>query len=835
MKRQRLSDTDYQQLFGQLLTRVSQGWNSQEVFQHLGHRMNDRYFKAWLREYGKRLRKLPDADHQLASQLVRLSRVGCGELGEIAAEIGRELLMKPAGKGEEVAAVEQRKRVSAETSPSDSISSIENSDSEQAKAWFNRGNQQAMAGDFLGAIASYDKALQFKPDFHQAWYNRGVALADLGEYKEAIASYDKALQFKPDFHQAWNNRGVAAGKSPHYNPEAATFLQFQFPNTSPILPNPTLTQRGYQGALLSFQEGLKHCPQDTHPEGWGQLHQAIGNAHYKEGKYQRNYRDSWDKAVTEYHQALITLTPDAYPELHLEVLQDLIRVLLGLKQHTEAKKRRNQGLTVFQTLLNSQKSTFQKRQLLAKFLPFSQMRVDDLVEEGEPTLALEAAEMNKNLYLTWILDARNETTLSPNYRQIQSLTNPTTAIVYWHLSPNALTTFIIKHNSENPIIIDAPLSASGEVRGIKLLEDWIKTWDEYYQYYRKNPAQPPDYKKAKQELGQSWQDNLPNLLEELQHILNITAILTQLNSESITNPSTHIQNLILIPHRDLHRFPIHALFPDTFTITYLPSAQIGLHLNNRGEIQPILPLQVDYPPHKDCELLPYAAIESAAIAQLFPNSQRISGDQATKTTVTDALNGNYTIFHFTGHGTYNNEMPQNSALLLNHQDKLTINDIRQLSLKSYQLVTLAACETALTGRETIEKDYVGLVSAFVYQGVSHVLSTLWTIPDDMSSLLFIVYFYWQLKKGKPPAVALAKTQEWLRNLTNKKLARYYQVIFQRLPREENPLRPFVRTKLGEIGVMERDELQEKIFDHPYYWAAFTITGSLFLPSPVQEK
>jgi tetratricopeptide (TPR) repeat protein len=554
--------------------------------------MNDRYFKAWLREYGKRLRKLPEADHQLASQLVRLSQVGCGELGEIAAEIGRDLLMKPAGKGEEVAAVEPRKRVSAETSPPDSISSIENSDSDQAKAWLNRGCQQWLDGDFLGAIASFDKALQFKPDFHEAWLYRGGALCGLEEYEEAIANYDKALQFKPDFHDAWYNRGLALaylvkheeaianydkalqikpdyheawfnlgvaladlgenekaitsydkaiqikpdyheayknkglalynlGKyelaitsykqaiqiksdyyeawynrghalakfgenkqalesfeqvikiqpdfheheawnyrgvilntlgqyedaiasfdqaiqikpnnhkawlnrgdsvrsSRPYNPAAATVLQLKLPNVSPILLNSNLTQRGYQGELSSYQEGLKHCPQDT-----------------------------------------------------------------------EAKEWRNQGLKVFQRLLNSQKSAFQKRQLLAKFLPFSQIGVDVLVEEGESILALETAEMNKNLYLTWILDARKETTLSPKYRQIQSLTNPTTAIVYWHLSPNALTTFIIKHNSENPIIIDAPLPASGEFKRIKSLEDWIGTWDEYYQDYRKNSPQPP--------------------------------------------------------------------------------------------------------------------------------------------------------------------------------------------------------------------------------------------------------------------------------------------------------------------------------------------------------
>jgi superkiller protein 3 len=32
----------------------------------------------------------------------------------------------------------------------------------------------------------------------EAWYNRGYALGNLGRLEEAIASYDKALEFKPD-------------------------------------------------------------------------------------------------------------------------------------------------------------------------------------------------------------------------------------------------------------------------------------------------------------------------------------------------------------------------------------------------------------------------------------------------------------------------------------------------------------------------------------------------------------------------------------------------------------------------------------------------------------
>ena len=38
------------------------------------------------------------------------------------------------------------------------------------------------------AIASFDKALEIKPDSYEAWYNRGNALGNLGRLKEAIAS-----------------------------------------------------------------------------------------------------------------------------------------------------------------------------------------------------------------------------------------------------------------------------------------------------------------------------------------------------------------------------------------------------------------------------------------------------------------------------------------------------------------------------------------------------------------------------------------------------------------------------------------------------------------------
>ncbi|MHC5757298.1 tetratricopeptide repeat protein [Nostoc sp.] len=81
--------------------------------------------------------------------------------------------------------------------------------SNQAELLFELGNLHFSGQDYIKAIASYDQALKFKPDYHQAWYNRGNALRNLGRTEEAIASYDQALKFKPDYHQAWYNRGNA--------------------------------------------------------------------------------------------------------------------------------------------------------------------------------------------------------------------------------------------------------------------------------------------------------------------------------------------------------------------------------------------------------------------------------------------------------------------------------------------------------------------------------------------------------------------------------------------------------------------------------------------------
>ncbi|MDJ0775011.1 MAG: CHAT domain-containing protein, partial [Mastigocoleus sp. MO_167.B18] len=692
------------------------------------------------------------------------------------------------------------------------------------EAWHFLGITLRNLERYEDAIASYDKALKIKPDYHEAWNNRGVALGYLGRYEERIASYDKALEIKPDKHNTWLNRGITAGESISVN-------QFLASSSTIARQNPALNQRGYEGKLASYLEGLKYCHQNTHPEGWGILHQAMGKAHYFQGKILQereknpNYHQYWDKAETEYKQALVTLTSGTFPELHLKVLQDLICVLFGLAKDNEAKQWRKQGLNIFKNLLNSpDKSSFQKRQLRAKFSDFSQMRVDVLIEDGDFVPALEAAERNKNFYLTWILDNQKEHILSPSYREIQRLINPqtapNTAIIYWHISPFALSTFIIKPDTNRPIVI--PTQKPDELKA------WVKDWDKQYENYREG--------KQQQQPNPTWRDNLPELLERLSEILNISHII-----ESIQNPSSNIQtsqikiqNLILIPHRDLHRFPLHALFTDDFSINYLPSAQIGTNLQQKLVVShPNSFLSVESPDSKESDGkeftdLPHAEVESATICGMFANPQRLIRNQVSKKNLKRALAHGYKIFHFTGHATYNYHKPQLSCLALSGKDRLTSEDIThtQLPLYKYQMVSLSACETAITGNQTIDDEYVGLVSAFLSQGVTNVLSTLWTV-ESVSSALFMIEFYRQPDWNITPAVALKRTQIWLRNVTYKELVNWYKQRAEEISKKDVTC---AEDLLDEAEIIEGDhtKINKTVppYAHPYYWAAFIITGKI---------
>jgi CHAT domain-containing protein/Tfp pilus assembly protein PilF len=860
--RKQPTDAEYESLFLELLAGVNEGWSRGRVRGFLdANKIAQAGLVEWLRGFGERLLVSNAPNAELAARMVQLGELNVGDVGEVARDIGMRLL-----RGGET-----NRR---------GVEDAEEEEEGEAQAWFERGNEQDEAGDFVGAIASYDKAIEIKPDDNLAWYNRGIALRNLGRFEDAIASYDKAIKIKSDFHQAWLNRGIALRNLGQFEEAIASFdkaieikpdndsawinrgavlcdhlqrysdaiasfdkaIEIKPDNDSawlnrgvvagnsvscdPLLAslstvarqNPNLNQRGYEGQLASYEEGLKYCQQDSHPKGWGKLHRAIGNAHYFRGLGDSYPHSYWYKAVKSYNQALKTLTEADFPELHLEVLRDLIGVHLDLRETAKVEELQRRGTDFLRRLLSeANRSDESKKQLTLKFAGFQQLTVDLAVQSGNLVQAVELAEQGKNACLSWLLSAWSDEICSPSYLEMQRLLNSTTAVVYWHISPYALHTFILKHNAPSPIVLGFS-QESGFLEEVGLLsqtqrlrefEDWVQEWNEQY----------ADYRKGKDKQGEeetTWRDNLPEMLRQLGDILDISAILTAINNQSI-------QNLILVPHRDLHRFPLHALFPDDFTITYLPSAQIGLTLQQTRLIASLQLLSVEHPNSRGYPSLEFAQIESEAINRMFAKPTRLSSKQATKEALITALPEKYSIFHFTGHGEYNFDNPALSHLALAGEDKLTLTDIRNFDLRSYKLVSLAACESAIAGNHTITTEYVGLVSGFMSCGVGHVVSTLWTV-ESAASALVMIQFYQLLQQEKSEIVALAKATQWLRNVTNAQLAEWYAAQIAQLPEDERIVRRFLSRHLNNIN--NTTEPNNKPYNHPYFWAAFTITGNL---------
>ncbi len=881
---------DYEAFIRELLVGVAGGWSYSTLKGWwISKRLNELELARWLREHGAAL----GADVEVRGQLGCLADLGRGELAEVAGELvrgwepevdeseewldrgneldesgkheeamasfERELGLKPGdyatcfnrgmmmvmlGRSEEALANFDR---ALDLKPDDNVAWFNRGvalgdlgRSEEALAsyeraiefkpnyhlaWFNRGLMLDNLGRSEEALASYERVVEFKPDYHDAWFSRGVVLDNFGRSEEAIASFERAIEFKPDLHQAWHGRGVALirlGRSEEALASDERAIELE-PNNYEAWHNRGIAigiLHGYQPEINAYHQAFKHIQPDTHPEGWGYLQHRIGRTHYKEGKNRlfsdrKNPQPYYDRALSSYHNALETLTREEFPKLRLDTLIDTATVHLAQRNTPAARKSQIEALDILRDLLNAE-STFEgKKRLQLEYITLSQLDVDLFVASGDNIRAIEAAELDKNNHLIWLLTALEEKTISPRYGQMRQLLgtksvstklnirgldgtiklplakNSSTGIIYWHLSPDNLTTFILHTQKPEPQVLTAPSHQ---------LQTWLKTYD----------SEKLD--------TADWQ--------ELANILQISEINRHLNG---------IQHLILIPHRDLHRLPLH-IYWEQLTTTYLPSIQIGLNLqakpqpNLAGEL-----LLIESPAYhvattqtrKDTPLsiLPNAEIEAAILEYLFQPKNIIKTGSVSKINLQTKLNQPHVYGHFNGHAYHDLRRPQDSSLILEGDDEFTCTDLAQIDLKPYHLINLSACQTGLTTHQTIDTEYVGLVSAFLSRGTNYVLSTLWSVQDLPSSLLMIV-FYMYIKEGNSAPLALREAARWLQNLTYAKEAEFHGKIYQCLVHVEpksSTARSVDRNRQN-AAAKAQEYPEDKPYSSPKSWAAFTVSG-----------
>jgi tetratricopeptide (TPR) repeat protein len=736
-------------------------------------------------------------------------------------------------------------------------------------SWYNLGRTLHDMKYYEEAIVNYEKALEINPNDWITWNNRGYALIDIGLYEEAISSLEKASDLDPDQSISWEARGRALFKLGRYieaqeacdhalhvdfNQSSTHFwkalilykrelfreafevcntaLHLNDQNWSAWLQRPWMILRlqGLEAALEAWDEVFHKIQLNSprSPQLYGDIYRFKGLACYGEGCYQDNPRKLWVKAMSFYQMALKSLEQLELEENCLETLQGLIEVFLGLEQHEKADEMLMRGTDYLQRLLDNTPSSGKRKLLVLNFARFDQLTVDRHVQaasqlkdeeaiKAKLKTALETAEKGKNTCLSWLLYALSEDVDSPSYEEMQQLLSPGTAIAYWHLSPAALTTFVLKPGESTPILIsqtpesDRPAS----LQQLLKLEAWMKEWDDQYRDYRNKG-------KEQRNVDHSWRkDMTQRLFERQDEPGNLKEIL---NIEKIEQHLDDINHLVLIPHRDLHRFPLHALFDPRFIASYLPSLKVGLSLKGQQPSHTDYLLSVENPASDRSNPLEFARVESQVISQTFQKVNLIQDAEATQETIMNALNEGCNILHFSGHANHHSENPQKSELLLAGTDGLTLQEICQHDLTGYDLVSLSACETALTNNQSITTEYVGLVSGFLYSGVAQVVSTLWVVESAVSALVMIEFYHH--RSCKSDDIALAEAIRWLRSLTHESFKAWYverlAELSSTLPRERR-----LRIKRTLDHALARWDKIEQDIQNPYSWAAFTLSGGFF--------
>ncbi len=408
------------------------------------------------------------------------------------------------------------------------------------------------------------------------------------------------------------------------------------------------------------------------------------------------------------------------------------------------------------------------------------------------------------------------------FSDIQALTDDRTAIVQWYITGTQILTFIITRHHPHPIVVPS------SPEDMKALEGWDK---EYRDVYRQQKKQ--------------WIDNLASRLQHLAEILHIDDILSRVD-DIFSQRGVRCDRLILISHRYLHLFPLHALplskgdsscdrFPNG--IGYAPSCQLLQLAQKREQHRHHFSrlLALENPTRSNLSPLAGTKLQLEQICQHFDSDHSIvlREKEATEAALLKEQRRSPHCVHFCCHGSFNFGSPLKSALHLADPDSqlgadadLTLGKIfEKLNLEQCRLVTFSACETGIADPTSISDEYISLVSGFLYAGSPSVVSTLWAVQQAATNL-FMIEFYKNLKQLLPlkpgsVAIALNKTQKWLRTLTGEELGKIIESPeFQRhlanVP--EN-----AENKLFK-ELLEAAKRKPFPYQNPYYWAAFVATG-----------
>ncbi len=271
-----------------------------------------------------------------------------------------------------------------------------------------------------------------------------------------------------------------------------------------------------------------------------------------------------------------------------------------------------------------------------------------------------------------------------------------------------------------------------------------------------------------------------------------------------------INNLVFIMDAGLRSVPLAALhngsgfIVERYSVGLMPSASLTDTRYVNVKNTSVLAMGASKFIHQSP--LPATSTELSVIAEQLWSGKTFLNDAFTLDNLKGARAAQpFGIIHLATHANFEPGKPSNSYIQLWGDDKLRLDQLRQLGWNNppVELLVLSACRTAL-GDEEAELGFTGLATL---SGVKTALGSLWYVSDE-GTLGLMSEFYEQLKQAPIKAEALRQAQ--LAMLKGKVRLEGGKLITSRSSFALPP-------ELAEQG--------DKILSHPYFWSAFSMIGS----------
>jgi CHAT domain-containing protein len=175
--------------------------------------------------------------------------------------------------------------------------------------------------------------------------------------------------------------------------------------------------------------------------------------------------------------------------------------------------------------------------------------------------------------------------------------------------------------------------------------------------------------------------------------------------------------------------------------------------------------------------LPGAEQEAKVLERINRGARVLLRSQATETALRK-FGPQYREIHFAMHGKFDSSNAMSSGLYMakdaENDGVLSVSELYDLQLNA-DLVVLSACETAL-GDTSKGNDVVGLNRGFLFAGARSIVSSLWEVDDNATRDLMVAFYQQRARHGKAGGLRQA-----------------------------------------QLATLKK-------YPHPYYWAAFQMSG-----------